>query len=108
LETFHHCLLGIFVGIGEEILEELVKRAVAAHVGIFRACFRLFRLENRLSDIVPVLTRLGKGRPGLRGWNRDACGVGERIRGISYKTTPASLGSLHESQFDLDFSNDEA
>lgn len=77
LETFHHRLFGVIVGIGEEILEKLVERAVAAHVRIFCACFRLFRVENRLGDIVPVLTRLGKGRPSLRGSGRDARRAGE-------------------------------
>jgi hypothetical protein len=77
LETFHHRLLSVVVGIGEKVLEKLVESAVAAHVGIFCACFRLFRVENRLSDIVPILTRLRKGCPGLRGRSRDASRVGE-------------------------------
>ncbi len=42
LETFHHRFFGVIIGTGEEILEELVERAVASYVGIFCACFRLF------------------------------------------------------------------
>jgi hypothetical protein len=67
LEAFHHCPFGVIVGISEQILEELVQRAIAAHVGVICARFRLLGVENGVGHAVPVYTGLWKGRTGLCG-----------------------------------------
>ena len=65
LEAFHHCPFGVFISIGEQILEELIQRAIAAHVGVVCTRFRLLRVENGLGHAVPIFTGLWKGCTGL-------------------------------------------
>jgi hypothetical protein len=78
LKAFHHCPFGIFIGIGEQILEELIQRAIAAHVGVVCARFGLLRVENGLGHAVPIFTGLWKGRTGLCGRSGGRSGrVGE-------------------------------
>ena len=78
LEAFHHCPFGVVIGIGEQILEELVQRAIAAHVGVICDRFGLLRLENGLGHAVPIFTGLRKGRTGLCGRGGGRSGrVGE-------------------------------
>src|SRR6267154_101720 len=67
LEAFHHCPFGVFIGIGEQILEELIQRVIAAHVGVICARLGLLRVENGLGHVVPIFTGLWKGRTGLCG-----------------------------------------
>jgi hypothetical protein len=67
LEAFHHCLFGVIVGIGEQILEELIQRAIAAHVGVICARFGLLRVENVLGHAVPIYTGLWKSRTSFCG-----------------------------------------
>lgn len=73
LETFHHCLFGVFIGICEQILKELVQRAIAAHVGVLCARLGFLRVENGLGHAVPIFTGLWEGCPSLcsRSWDRS-------------------------------------
>jgi hypothetical protein len=41
LKAFHHCPFRVLIGIGEQILEEFIQRAIAAHVRVIRARFGL-------------------------------------------------------------------
>ena len=78
LEAFHHCPFGVFIGIGEQILEELVQRAIAAHVGVICARFGLLRVENGRGHAVPIFTGLWKGRTSLCGRSGGGSGrIGE-------------------------------
>jgi hypothetical protein len=79
LEAFHHCPFGVIIGIGEQILEELIHRAIAAHVGVICARFWLLRVENGLGHAVPIFTGLWKGRTSLCGRSGGSSGrISER------------------------------
>jgi hypothetical protein len=78
LEAFHHCPFSVLIGIGEQILEELIQRAIAAHVGVICARFGLLRVENGIGHAVPIYTGLRKGRTSFSGRSGGRSGrVGE-------------------------------
>jgi len=109
LEAFHHCPFGVIVGISEQILEELIQRAIAAHVGVICARFRLLGVENGVGHAVPVYTGLWKGRTGLCGRSGVRSGrIGKRIGSIAYETTPSSMRDLGKTDLNLDFTYNEA
>ena len=84
LEALHHCPFGVIIGIGEQILEELIQRAIAAHVGVICARFGLLRVEDGLGHAVPIFTGLWKGRAGLCRSSGGRSGrIGECWRGMS-------------------------
>lgn len=69
--ALHHSSLGVFISVGENLLEKAVESAVSSNVGIFVGAFLFLATENFCGNSLPILSRFTSSGPCLR----RCCGV---------------------------------